>query len=113
MPRQIGAVLGVAVLGLALTGLEMSKRDQLLRGVDANFGQHRREALDGILAGSSSAETHLKQLSPTKRQEVHKAAASAFVAGFRVAMLLTAGLAAAAAVLSWVLLRPAVARRRE
>jgi predicted MFS family arabinose efflux permease len=111
--RQIGAVLGVAILGLALTGLEISKRDELLRGVDASFGQHRREALDGILAGSSSAQTDLKQLTPAKRHQVRQAAATAFVAGFRVAMLLTAGLAAAAAVLSWLLLKPTVPRRRE
>jgi MFS family permease len=111
--RQIGAVLGVAVLGLVLTGLEISRRDQLLRGVDANFGQHRREALDGILADSSQALIHLRQLTIARRQQVHEAAATAFVAGFRVAMLLTAGLAALAALVSWVLLRPRFTRRRE
>lgn len=111
--RQIGAVLGVAVLGLVLTGLEMSRRDQLLRGVDANFGQHRRDALDGILAGSARAQRHLNVLTPFKRHQVHAAAANAFVAGFRVAMLITAGLAAAAALLSWQLLKAPSTRRRE
>jgi len=39
--RQLGAVLGVAVLGLVLTGLEIARRNHLLTGIDATFG-HRR-----------------------------------------------------------------------
>ena len=110
--RQLGAVMGVAVLGLVLTTLELSRRDQLLRGVDAGFGQHRRTTLDGILAGSASAQMHLHALTPAKQHQVHHAAATAFVAGFRVAMLLTAAIAAAAALVSWLLLRPTGRQRR-
>ena len=109
--RQLGAVLGVAVLGLVLTSLELSRRDQLLRGVDAGFGQHRRTALDGILSGSASAQLHLHALTPGKQHQVHQAAATAFVAGFRVAMLVTAGIAASAALVSWLLLRPTARQR--
>jgi hypothetical protein len=111
--RQIGAVLGVAVLGLVLTGLEIARRNELLRGVDASFGHRRREALDGILAGSGRAQQLLDVLSPAKQHAVRQAAATAFVSGFRGAMLVTALLAATAAVASVLLQRPHARPRRE
>jgi Na+/melibiose symporter-like transporter len=104
--RQLGAVLGVAVLGLVLTGLEIARRNELLHGVDASFGHRRREALDGILAGSDRAQDLLHVLSPAKQHAVQEAASTAFVSGFRGAMLVTALFAAAAALASGVLLRP-------
>jgi EmrB/QacA subfamily drug resistance transporter len=104
--RQLGAVLGVAVLGLVLTGVEIARRNQLLHGVDASFGHRRREALDGILVGSGRARELLEVLSPAKQHAVREAAATAFVSGFRGAMLVTALLAAAAALASSLLLRP-------
>lgn len=103
--RQLGAVLGVAVLGTVLTGLEIARRKQLLGGIDASFGHRRREALDGILAGSARAGQLLHALSPAKQHAVKEAASTAFISGFRVAMLVTALLAAAAAVISALLLR--------
>jgi hypothetical protein len=105
--RQIGAVLGVAVLGLALTALEIARRNQLLRGVDSTFGHRRREALDGLLAGSSKAQQLLRVLSPIKQHEAREAAATAFISGFRGAMLVVFVLLCAAAVTSGILLRPA------
>lgn len=108
--RQIGAVLGVALLGLALTTLEISRRNQLLRGVDSTFGHRRREALDGILAGSSKAQHLLHVLSPAKQHAAREAAATAFISGFRGAMLVTFLLLSTATVVSAVLLRPATAR---
>jgi EmrB/QacA subfamily drug resistance transporter len=103
--RQLGAVLGVAVLGLVLTSLEIARRTELLRGVDASFGHRRREALDGILAGSGQAQALLRPLSPAARHAAQGAAATSFVSGFRAAMLVAAALAAAAALASWMLLR--------
>jgi EmrB/QacA subfamily drug resistance transporter len=104
--RQLGAVLGVAVLGLVLTGLEIGRRDSLLHGVDARFGHQRREALDGILAGSGEARHLLAALSPDARRQAADAAATSFVSGFRGAMIVTAALAAVAAVACWMLVRP-------
>jgi hypothetical protein len=104
--RQIGAVLGIAVLGLALTTIEIARRNELLRGVDRMFGHRRRDALDGILAGSSKAEQLLRSLSPFKQHEAREAAATAFTSGFRGAMLVIFGLLSAAAVASSILLRP-------
>jgi predicted MFS family arabinose efflux permease len=40
--RQLGAVMGVAVLGLVLAGLEIARRRDLLAGVDSSFGQPSR-----------------------------------------------------------------------
>ncbi len=68
--RQLGAVMGVAILGLVLTAIAH----------DAPGG-----------AGGALKATQ----------------ASAFVSGFRGAMLVSAGLAATASVLSWRWLRPA------
>jgi EmrB/QacA subfamily drug resistance transporter len=104
--RQLGAVMGVAVLGLVLTGLEIARRRELLTGVDSNFGQRRRAALDGILANSSHAQRLLQAVPAARRGEVRDAAASAFISGFRAAMLLAAVLAVAASVVSWRLLKP-------
>jgi predicted MFS family arabinose efflux permease len=110
--RQLGAVLGVAVLGTVLTALELARRKQLLEGVDASFGHRRREALDGILAGSARAGHLLHTLSPAKQHAVREAATTAFTSGFRAAMLITAVLAAAAGLASGLLLRsPAHAGR--
>jgi hypothetical protein len=103
--RQLGAVLGVAVLGLILTGIEIAERNQLLGGVDARFGRLGREALDGILAGSDQGSDVLARLSPTARRAAHEAAATAFVSGFQGAMLATALVAGIAALVSGVLLR--------
>jgi EmrB/QacA subfamily drug resistance transporter len=111
--RQLGAVMGVAVLGLVLTALEIARRRDLLAGVDSSFGHRRRAALDGILANSSHAQ-HLMNVVPVAhRAAVKEAAASAYVAGFRGAMLVAAVLAAVASVLSWRLLKPASAPTEE
>lgn len=109
--RQLGAVLGVAVLGLVLTGVELAQRDALLAGVDASFDSAEREALDGILAGSTGAETLLSALGPAARQAAREAASISFISGFRAAMLLTAVLALIAAAASWILLRPGPSTR--
>jgi predicted MFS family arabinose efflux permease len=108
--RQLGAVFGVASLGLVLTALEIGRRNQLLLGVDAGFGHRRREAVDGILSGSTAAGPILHGLSPGARHAVREAAATAFVAGFRGAMLTAALLTALAALASWLLLPRATAR---
>ena len=104
--RQLGAVLGVAVLGLVLTSLESVRRSQLLSGIDESFGHAERAALDGILAGSSQATDLLQRLPPVAREAASEAAATSFIAGFQAAMAVTAALALLASVASWVLLRP-------
>jgi hypothetical protein len=110
--RQLGAVLGVAVLGLVLTGIEIERRNQLLHATNASVSHRRREALDGILAGSSQARELLAALTPAGRHAVSGAASSAFMSGFRAAMLVAALVAAAAALASGLLVRPARVRRR-
>jgi predicted MFS family arabinose efflux permease len=111
--RQLGAVMGVAVLGLVLTALEIARRHHVLVGVDASFGHRPRTALDGILAHSGHAQHLLGGVPAAHRGQVKEAAASAYVAGFRAAMLVAAVLAAVAAVISWRLLRPLPATTEE
>ncbi|MFA9269508.1 MAG: hypothetical protein ACEQSX_01950 [Baekduiaceae bacterium] len=103
--RQLGAVFGVAVLGLALTGLELHRRDTLLDGIDARLDDRSREALDGVLAGSDEGQRLAAGLEPAARDAVQEAAATAFVSGFRGAMLVAAIVAGLAAAISWRLLR--------
>jgi EmrB/QacA subfamily drug resistance transporter len=110
--RQPGAVMGVAVLGLVLTGLEIARRRDLLAGVDSSFAQRPRAALDGILANSIHTRQLLAVVTPTQRAAIKEAAASAFLSGFRAAMLVSALLAAAAAVVNWRLLKPATIVRQ-
>ena len=99
-------------MGLALTALEIARRNDLLGGVDSIFGHQSREALDGILAGSSRAQQLLRILSPAKQHATREAASTAFVSGFREAMLVAFLLLITAAVLSALLLR-AASRRPE
>lgn len=103
--RQLGAVFGVAVLGLALTGLELHRRDTLLDGIDARLDDRSREALDGVLVGSDEGQRLAAGLEPAARDAVQEAAATAFVSGFRGAMLVAAIVAGLAAAISWRLLR--------
>jgi EmrB/QacA subfamily drug resistance transporter len=107
--RQLGAVLGVALLGLVLSTVESRRRDELLAGVDSGFGHRARAVLDGILSGSHTSNEVLSSLAPSAQAAARGAAATAYIAGFSAAMYVTAGLALVAAVVSFALLnrRPA------
>jgi EmrB/QacA subfamily drug resistance transporter len=108
--RQLGAVLGVAVLGLVLTSVELDRRDELLRGVDAGLSQADRAALDGVLANSDDAGRLLARLAPADRAAAEDGASEAFVSGFRAAMLVSALLALAGGGAALLLRRRARAR---
>ncbi|HEV7773512.1 MAG TPA: MFS transporter [Conexibacter sp.] len=105
--RQLGAVMGVAVLGLVLTSVELSERARLLDGVDAGMSHQSRETLDGILAGSDDAQRLLAQLPPHARAAAQDSAATAFISGFHAAMLVSAGLALAGGIAALLLRRRA------
>ncbi len=108
--RQLGAVLGVALLGLVLTTVELDRRDELLRGVDASLSQEGRAALDGILADSDASARLLAQLPADARAAAQDGAAEAYVSGFRAAMLVSALLAVAGGAAALVLRRRGWAR---
>ena len=111
--RQLGAVMGVAVLGLVLTSVELSERARLLDGVDAGMSGQSRATLDGILAGSDDAQRLLAQLPPDARAAAQDGAATAFVSGFHAAMLVSAGLALAGGLAALLLRRRAASGERE
>lgn len=105
--RQLGAVMGVAVLGLVLTSVELDERARLLDGVDARMSHADRAALDGILAGSDEGARLLARLPPPARTAAQDGAATAFVSGFHAAMLVSAGLALAGGLAALLLRRQA------
>jgi Na+/melibiose symporter-like transporter len=105
--RQLGAVMGVAVLGLVLTSVELHERGRLLSGVDARMSHADRAALDGILAGSDSGARLLARLPPPARVAAKDGAATAFVSGFHAAMLVSALFALAGGLAALLLRRRA------
>jgi DHA2 family multidrug resistance protein-like MFS transporter len=102
--RQLGAVLGVALLGLVLSTVETRRRDELLARVDAELGHRARAVLDGILSGAHTSNEALSSLAPSAQAAARGAATTAYVAGFSAAMYVTAGLALVAAIVSAALL---------
>jgi DHA2 family multidrug resistance protein-like MFS transporter len=106
--RQLGAVLGVAVLGVVVTAIEHSTRTELLHTVDAGFDTADRNALDAVVAGGDTADSLLAALTPEQRTAAVDAAADAYAHGFAVAMIVASAVLLAAAVAGWWLLRRGV-----
>jgi DHA2 family methylenomycin A resistance protein-like MFS transporter len=102
--RQLGAVLGVAVLGLVVTATEHHTRTQLLHTVDAGFDRADRKALDALLAGGDEADSLLAALSPDQRTAALDAAADAYVHGFSVAMFVVTAVLLVASAVGWLLI---------
>ena len=102
--RQLGAVLGVAVLGLVVTATEHHTRTQLLHTVDAGFDRADRKALDALLAGGDEADSLLAALSPDQRTAALDAASDAYVHGFSVAMFVVTAVLLVASAVGWLLI---------
>jgi hypothetical protein len=103
--RQLGSVLGVAALGSLLTAVEVARRTDLLRGVDASFDTAERAAVDGVLSGGPSGVELLARLPASERAAARDAAAHAFSSGFEAAMLASSALAGLAVVVALLTLR--------
>ncbi|WP_287221603.1 MFS transporter [Rhodococcus sp. (in: high G+C Gram-positive bacteria)] len=99
--RQIGAVLGVAVVGAVVTTVELAHRTGAL---GTGFDNAERRALDGVLTGGPSGTALLDGLPHDQARAVRDAAADAYAVGFSVAMGMVAAVMVAAAIVAAITL---------
>jgi EmrB/QacA subfamily drug resistance transporter len=99
MSRMVGGTFGVAVLGALITAVGRAKLDERLPQLPAAA---RERLADGLGSGGAGAGA-----SP----QVASAATDAFISALSVGLLVGAAVAAAGAVLSWLLIAPGVPER--
>ncbi|MGB3187739.1 MAG: MFS transporter [Ornithinimicrobium sp.] len=103
--RQIGAVLGVAVIGLVVTAAEHAERTKLLQSINTGFDSTDRAALDSLLADGNRSDAVLASLPPEQHQAVLNAASAAYVHGFEIGMIVNALVVLAAALIAHLIAR--------
>lgn len=104
--RQIGAVLGTAVVGAIVASVETGERRGLLAEAAPGIDPADRNALDALLAGASTDErSALPLLAPEVDRAATGAVRAAFTSGVAVALLATAGLVAFVAIAAFIVLR--------
>lgn len=91
-------MLAVAVLGAAMTGTFAHSLHRFLRGLELNADIVRQLESNVAKLGSLSAPS---EVDPRTAATIRSATSEAFIAGFRVIMLICAGLALASAVVAW------------
>jgi EmrB/QacA subfamily drug resistance transporter len=97
--RQVGGALGIAVLGSVGATLASSQWQDTISGLPATL-QARAGGLEQLVIGARASQ--IGQIAGGRAQD---AAAAAFMHGFRGAMLVGAGLAFTAAIISFAGLR--------
>ena len=100
--RLLGSTLGVAVLGSVYASLYNNRlTDRLPADLDPRLARTAHESAGGALelANRASVDGH-----PALADTIHAAASSAFFDGFAAACLLAAGLSAAGAIATLLLL---------
>jgi MFS family permease len=95
---RVAGLLAIAVLGVLLLQIFSAQLDRRLNAIDIPVEtraqlQQQRTALAAINVP--------ERLRPDQRTDVQRAIQESFVAGFRMVMLIAAGLAAACAVVAW------------
>jgi EmrB/QacA subfamily drug resistance transporter len=110
MSRMVGGTFGVAAIGALFQSLSKSQLATDLAGVQLTADQHAK-VVEGIGGGSASGA--LKGLDPDTAAQVGRAMKDAFVHGLSGSLKLSTGVAAAGAVLAFVLIEPKLRARRE
>ena len=105
-----GGALWVALAGAVLTVVERSNLSDATAELGRRLTTGELRDVDGLLAGSDSAQAAVAQLSPLDADAVHAAAADAFVDGMSWALRLCAIALAVVTVLCAVLYRRGVRR---
>jgi EmrB/QacA subfamily drug resistance transporter len=91
MSRMVGGTFGVAAMGALITGLGKSKLDDLLPNVPAGQRQH---LADGLGSGASTQNTG----------QIGDAVREAFVSALNSGLRIGAAVAAAGAIVAWLLI---------
>jgi hypothetical protein len=100
----------VAAIGALFQSLSKSRLTSDLAGAHLSASQH--SAVTDALGGGSTGHA-LKGLEPSTAQDVARAMKDAFVHGLSGSLKLSTGVAAAGAVLAFVLVEPKLAARRQ
>jgi MFS family permease len=108
MSRMVGGTFGVAAIGALFQSLSKSRLGQDLGGVHLTAAQHQ-QVVDGL--GAGQAGHALSGLDPATAQQVGRAMKDAFVHGLSGSLKLSTAVAAAGAVLAFVLVEPLVRPR--
>jgi EmrB/QacA subfamily drug resistance transporter len=110
MSRMVGGTFGVASIGALFQSLSKDRLASDLAGVHLSAAQHTA-VTDGI--GGGQVGNALKSLEPGAAQDVARAMKDAFVHGLSGSLKLSTAVAAAGAVLAFVLVEPKLAARRQ
>jgi EmrB/QacA subfamily drug resistance transporter len=109
MSRMVGGTFGVASIGALFQSLSRGRLAEDLSGLHLTAAQHA-QIVDGLGSGQSSDA--LKGLDPAAAQQVGGAMKDAFVHALSGSLKLSTGVAAAGAVLAFVLIEKKVGARR-
>jgi EmrB/QacA subfamily drug resistance transporter len=109
MSRMVGGTFGVAAIGALFQSLSKDRLATDLGGTQLTGAQHQH-VVDAI--GGGSADQALKGLDPGTAQDVGRAMKDAFVHGLSGSLKLSTAVAAAGAVLAFVLIEPHVKARK-
>jgi hypothetical protein len=110
MSRMVGGTFGVASIGALFQSLSKDKLATDLSGVHLTAAQHQH-VVDGV--GAGQAGHALSGLDPSTAEQVGRAMKDAFVHGLSGSLKLSTAVAAAGAVLAWVLIEPRIRPRAE
>src|SRR4051794_27870684 len=110
MSRMVGGTFGVAAIGALFQSLSKDRLTSDLAGANLSGAQH--SAVTEALGGGDATHA-LKGLDPGTAQDVGRAMKDAFVHGLSGSLKLSTAVAAAGAVLAFVLIEPKLAARRQ
>jgi EmrB/QacA subfamily drug resistance transporter len=110
MSRMVGGTFGVAAIGALFQTLSKDRLTSDLAGANLTGAQH--SAVTEALGGGDASHA-LKGLDPSTAQDVGRAMKDAFVHGLSGSLKLSTAVAAAGAVLAFVLVEPKLAARRQ
>src|SRR4051812_28361290 len=109
MSRMVGGTFGVAAIGALFQSLSKDRLTSDLAGANLTGAQH--SAVTDALGGGDATHA-LKGLDASTAQDVGRAMKDAFVHGLSGSLKLSTAVAAAGAVLAFVLVEPKLAARR-